>query len=154
MSDSDLAPPKEPKISEMIVGYVYLQVALFVAIVYGMKNMELWPYGVDRCEIVKFLFIAGFLITTFLVLINYTEGRAETLARREKIGTTRTLIGRAGGVMALLVLYLVVTHDPATSCETFFSDSDGFKSVVEAKKFIFSFMVVCGSPYVLFFYLF
>ena len=154
MSDSDLAPPKQPKISEVIVGYVYLQVPLFVAIVYGMKNMEPWSYGVDRCEIVHYLYIAGFLITTLLILINYTEGRAETIAHREKIGATRTLIGQAGGVMVLLVLYLVVTHGPATSCETFFSGSDGFKSIVEAKNFIFSFVVVCASPAIMFVFLF
>ena len=121
MSDSDSTPPQEPKISEVIVGYMYLQVALFVAIVYGMKNMEPWPYGVGRCDIIHYLYIAGFLITTLLILRNYAEGRAENLARREKIGATRTLIGRVIFIPFLSIgWYLVMTRGLTDYCETFF----------------------------------
>lgn len=155
MSDSDSTPPQEPKISEVIVGYMYLQIALFVAIVYGMKNMEPWPYGVGRCDIIHYLYIAGFLITTLLILRNYAEGRAENLARREKIGATRTLIGRAIFIPFFFIgWYFVLTRGQIDFCEKFFFGSDGFKSVVEAKNFIFSFMAVCSSPALVFFFLF
>lgn len=155
MSDDNSMPPKEPKISEAIRGYVYLQVMLFVAIVYGMKNLDPWPFGVGRCDIIHYLYIAGFLITTLLILINYTEGKAENLVQREKIGATRTLIGRAIFIPLFFIgWYFVLTRGQIDFCEKFFSGSDGFKSVIEAKNFIFSFMAVCSSPALVFFFLF
>ena len=156
MSDTDPTPPKTPKISEMIVGYVNLQVALFVAIVYGMKNLEPWPYGVGRCDIVPYLFAAGFLATTLLVLSTYAEGRAENLARRERVGPTRTFFGRAILIPGILfALYITVIHGPTDYCETFFSGGGGgIKTVNEFKMFIFSFVAACSSPALLFILLF
>ena len=152
MSDTDPTPPKNPKISEVIAGYVYLQVALFIAIVYGMKTLEPWPYGVGRCDIVPYLFAAGFLVTTLLVLSTYAEGRAENLATRERVGATRTFFMRAIMIpLTLFALYIAVIHGPTDYCETFFSGGGGgIKTVNEFKMFIFSFVIACGSPALLF----
>ena len=156
MSDTDPTPPKNPKISEVIAGYVYLQVALFIAIVYGVKTLEPWSYGVGRCDIVPYLFAAGFLVTTLLVLSTYAEGRAEILATRERVGATRTFFGRAILIPGILfALYIAVIHGPTDYCETFFSGGGGgIKTVNEAKMFIFSFVAACSSPGLLFAVLF
>ncbi len=119
-----------------------------------MKNLDPWPYGVGRCDIVFYLFVAGFLATTFLVLMNNAEGRAQKIATRNRIGRTRTLAGRVMFLPAILFgIYLIGLNGLPQFCEKFFSDSSGFKSVADAKNLIFSFMAICSSP-VLFFFLF
>ena len=121
MSDSNSMPPKTPEMSAVIFGYVNVQLALFVAIIYGMKNVEPWPYGVSRCDIAYFLFIAGFLSTTWVILINYAEARAESLARKSIIGAPRTWVGRVLFLPAISFgAYIVVTHGVTDYCEMFF----------------------------------
>jgi hypothetical protein len=121
MSDSDSTPPKTPEISAVIFGYVNVQLTLFVAFIYGMKNVEPWPYGVSRCDSAYLLFIAGFLTTAFLILINYTEGQAEKIKKRKRFGLTSVFIARVILIPGFLFgAYFIVIHGLHDFFEKFF----------------------------------